>query len=94
MATKVPKATKVPMATNVTMATKVPKATKVLMATKVPMATKVLVATKGPMVTKVPIKKICTKCNTRGLASYVIDVLWCQPIKLIQVVCTSEFHEY
>ena len=23
-----------------------------------------------------------------------IDVLWCQPIKLIQVVSTSEFHEY
>ena len=22
------------------------------------------------------------------------DVLWCQPIKLIQVVPTSEFHEY
>ena len=26
--------------------------------------------------------------------TYVIDVLWCQPIKLIQVVSTSEFHEY
>ena len=25
---------------------------------------------------------------------YVIDVLWGQPIKLIQVVSTSEFHEY
>ena len=25
---------------------------------------------------------------------YLIDVLWCQPIKLIQVVSTSEFHEY
>ena len=23
-----------------------------------------------------------------------VDVLWCQPIKLIQVVSTSEFHEY
>ena len=23
-----------------------------------------------------------------------LDVLWCQPIKLIQVVSTSEFHEY
>ena len=25
---------------------------------------------------------------------YVLDVLWCQPFKLIQVVSTSEFHEY
>ena len=25
---------------------------------------------------------------------YVVDVLWCQPIKLIHVVSTSEFHEY
>ena len=25
---------------------------------------------------------------------YVLDVLWCQSIKLIQVVSTSEFHEY
>ena len=25
---------------------------------------------------------------------YIIDVLWGQPIKLIQVVSTSEFHEY
>ena len=24
----------------------------------------------------------------------VLDVLWCQPIKLIQVVSTSEFQEY
>ena len=23
-----------------------------------------------------------------------LDVLWCQPIKLIHVVSTSEFHEY
>jgi hypothetical protein len=28
------------------------------------------------------------------LAGYLIDVLWGQPIKLIQVVSTSEFHEY
>jgi hypothetical protein len=28
------------------------------------------------------------------LYTYIIDVLWCQPIKLIQVVSTSEFHEY
>ena len=25
---------------------------------------------------------------------YSLDVLWGQPIKLIQVVSTSEFHEY
>ena len=25
---------------------------------------------------------------------FSLDVLWCQPIKLIQVVSTSEFHEY
>ena len=29
-----------------------------------------------------------------GVATYVLDVLWGQPIKLIQVVSTSEFHEY
>ena len=28
------------------------------------------------------------------LTLYLLDVLWCQPIKLIQVVSTSEFHEY
>ena len=28
------------------------------------------------------------------LTQYVVDVLWGQPIKLIQVVSTSEFHEY
>ena len=28
------------------------------------------------------------------VSTYVLDVLWCQPIKLIQVVSTSEFHEY
>ena len=25
---------------------------------------------------------------------YTVDVLWCQPIKLIHFVSTSEFHEY
>ena len=30
---------------------------------------------------------IVSVCNT-------VDVLWCQPIKLIHVVSTSEFHEY
>ena len=25
---------------------------------------------------------------------YVVEVLWCQPIKLIQVVSTSELYEY
>ena len=29
-----------------------------------------------------------------GQCMYVVDVLWGQPIKLIQVVSTSEFHEY
>ena len=24
----------------------------------------------------------------------IVDVLWCQPIKLIHIVSTSEFHEY
>ena len=28
------------------------------------------------------------------MSGSVIDVLWCQPIKLIHVVSTSEFHEY
>ena len=34
------------------------------------------------------LKKICPS------HTYLIDVLWGQPIKLIQVVSTSEFHEY
>ena len=29
-----------------------------------------------------------------SIHAYMLDVLWCQPIKLIQVVSTSEFHEY
>ena len=29
-----------------------------------------------------------------AISTYILDVLWCQPIKLIQVVSTSEFHEY
>ena len=32
--------------------------------------------------------------ETLFLYMYAIDVLWCQPIKLIQVVSTLEFHEY
>ena len=28
------------------------------------------------------------------VSTYLIDVLWCQPIKLIHIVSTSEFHEY
>ena len=28
------------------------------------------------------------------IGKYVLDVLWGQPIKLIQVVSTSESHEY
>ena len=31
---------------------------------------------------------------TSHCSTAVLDVLWCQPIKLIQVVSTSEFHEY
>ena len=27
-------------------------------------------------------------------STYILDVLWCQPIKLIHVVSTSEFHAY
>ena len=34
------------------------------------------------------ITKVC------DAASYLEDMLWGQPIKLIQVVSTSEFHEY
>ena len=34
------------------------------------------------------------KCSEWSLCSARLDVLWCQPIKLIQVVSTSEFHEY
>jgi hypothetical protein len=32
--------------------------------------------------------------HTYKLPTYLLDVLWCQPIKLIHVVCTSEFLEY
>ena len=35
------------------------------------------------------VSHIFPNCNT-----YLIDVLWGQPIKLIQVVSTLEFHEY
>ena len=28
-----------------------------------------------------------------GYKTYIVDVLWCQPIKLIQVASTSESHE-
>ena len=28
------------------------------------------------------------------LHTYLVDVLWCQPIKLIQVVSTSEFYDH
>ena len=35
------------------------------------------------------------KCNLELTnCKYTLDVLWGQPIKLIQVVSTSEFHEY
>ena len=40
-----------------------------------------------------PYAKTCfSMCAVPG--KYLVDVLWCQPIKLIQVVSTSEFHEY
>ena len=29
-----------------------------------------------------------------SFGQYIVDVLWCQPIKLIGVVSASEFHEY
>ena len=32
--------------------------------------------------------------KTRIANKEILDVLWCQPIKLILVVSTSEFHEY
>ena len=32
--------------------------------------------------------------NRTDTSTYIVDVLWGQPIKLIQVVFTSEFHEY
>ena len=35
-----------------------------------------------------------TKSKVTNLHNYSLDVLWCQPIKLIHVVSTSEFHEY
>ena len=31
---------------------------------------------------------------TTYVQSYLLDVLWDQPIKLVQVVSTSDFHEY
>ena len=34
------------------------------------------------------------KQKTPIISTYLLDVLWGQPIKLIQVVSTSEFHEY
>ena len=34
------------------------------------------------------------KIEPEKVHRYIVDVLWCQPIKLIQVVSTSEFNEY
>ena len=34
------------------------------------------------------------KKTQKNIGHYLLDVLWCQPIKLIQVVSTSDFHEY
>ena len=49
----------------------------------------------------VVLEKLDTQLGEHGLWIFtmhsntaVIDVLWGQPIKLIQVVSTSEFHEY
>ena len=35
-----------------------------------------------------------SKCTSAVVTRYAVDVLWGQPIKLIQVVSTSEFHKY
>jgi hypothetical protein len=35
-----------------------------------------------------------TTCSHAYIPTCIVDVLWCQSIKLIQVVSTSEFHEY
>ena len=37
---------------------------------------------------------ICLDSCRHTPACYLVDVLWCQPIKLIQNVSTAEFHEY
>ena len=38
--------------------------------------------------------EICQFLSCISYVQYVLDILWGQPIKLIQVVSTSEFHEY
>ena len=40
------------------------------------------------------VSSIISKVSLHGVKSYLIDVLFRQPIKLFQVVSTSEFHEY
>ena len=37
---------------------------------------------------------LSTRFRSNSTPRYVLDVLWGQSIKLIQVVSTSEFHEY
>ena len=37
---------------------------------------------------------LTVRVEVSDMNTYVLDVLWCQPIKLIQLVTTSEFHEY
>ena len=48
--------------------------------------------------TLVVVLLICSALNCNNLCRWhdwcKLDVLWCQPIKLIQVVSNSEFHEY
>ena len=37
---------------------------------------------------------LTVRVEVSDMNTYVLDDLWCQPIKLIQLVTTSEFHEY
>ena len=51
------------------------------------------------MLCEYQIKNLLSSCFVVSLLGDMIlpkgvDFLWCQPIKLIQVVSTSEFHEY
>ena len=41
-----------------------------------------------------PRERTLTTIRPNSGRTYLLDVLWGQPIKLIQVVSTSEFHEY
>ena len=54
-----------------------------------------LFAKKGEIQT-IPAKNVLPffRIGSWALHMRVVAVLWCQPIKLIHVVSTSEFHEY